>query len=459
MNASTMPGIMRLPPFGNYSSERAIEQVLDEAARRGERWFSICRIPFILLTAVPWIAPPELGGDQMNSYRTWIVVPAAILAIVFSLWVIRHTLRGRVPGWVLGLSVAVDAILAFLALLGNVLPALLGSPLPDDEYLGNFRSPDGFVILLIIGCSGFRLSPPVVWLSAGINILLGAILIHLDHAYFELLDKEPILEYDASRLGLLLVYIAGATALALLVARQSRALALAGARDALRAHRTQYALHCLLQDHHDVRSLLSSVNLNAELVLRDLDDNHPQRTNAEHLREDLRTVSALVTALRERSFQELAAADGCLETDLARAVDAVSSIVSRRFPNVCIESDVADQLSVVVAGGTVLLERVLLNLMINACEGDGTRGAAKVWIRAYRDGRYVHIRVEDDGPGFPEAMLRESLVHTGTSKREGSGLGLFLVQSVVTASNGHLAVGHRPGGGASVHLTLPGKTG
>jgi signal transduction histidine kinase len=454
MKASIMPGAGRALWSVETRPERVIEQVLDKAACRGERWFSLCRIPFILLTVVPFAAHGGLWSGQQIPPSAWVVMPAKLLAIVFSVWVIFRTLRGPVPTWVLGLSVAVDATLSFVTLLGNELP----TNLHRDGYPGNFRSPDGAVILLAIASSGFRLSSRVVWLSSGLNVLAAAILVHFDQAHFERLVFGSSLRYSQFSIVLMAIYGAAATAIALLVARQGRALAVAGAREALRAHRAQHALNYLLQEHHDVRSLLSSVNLNAELVARGLEDSHPQKVSAEYLREDLRTVSALVAALRERSFQGLAAADGCLEANLAASVRASAAMVSRRFAGVRIESDVPGELRAHVAGGAILLERVLLNLMVNACEGDGTRGAARIWIRARRERACVAVRVEDDGPGFSEAMLREPLAHTGTSKPQGGGLGLFLVQSVIHASSGHVTLGRRAGGGARVDIELPAAT-
>jgi signal transduction histidine kinase len=451
MNASIMPGAKQAIWSVETRPERVIEQVLDEAARRGERWFSLCRISFILLTVVPFAAHGGLWSDQQIPLGAWIMMPAKLLAIGFSLWVIARTLRGPVPTWVLGLSVAVDATLAFVTLLGNVLP----TNIHRDGYPGNFRSPDGAAILIAIASSGFRLSSPVVWLSTGLNVLAAAILVRFDQAHFERLVFGSSLTYSRFSIVLMAIYGAGATAIALLVAHQSRALAVAGAREALRARRAQHALSCLLQDQHDVRSLLSSVNLNAELVSRGLEDRHPQKVSAEYLREDLRTVSALVTALRERSLEGLAGSDGCLDADLAASVGASASMVARRFADVRIESDVPGELRAHVAGGAILLERALLNLMVNACEGDGTRGAARIWIRARREPAWVALRVEDDGPGFSDAMLREPLAHTGTSKPDGGGLGLFLVQSVIHASSGHVTLGQRPGGGARVELRLP----
>ncbi|HWN69127.1 MAG TPA: sensor histidine kinase, partial [Haliangium sp.] len=205
----------------------------------------------------------------------------------------------------------------------------------------------------------------------------------------------------------------------------------------------------------DVRSLLSSANLHAEALLRGMGADHPPRTQAEYLCADLRAVSALVSTLRERAFQELTASDGRLDAPVAAAVQAMTAQVSRRFSAVRIDRQVPEGLRVRLAGGVVVLERVLLNLLINACEGDGARGAAAVWIRAYRDDGSVHVRIEDDGPGFPDAVVHAPLAHAASTKPQGSGLGLFLVHAVISASAGRLILGRRAGGGAIVELVLP----
>ena len=59
--------------------------------------------------------------------------------------------------------VAVDATRAFVTLLAG----RAAVNLHRDEYLGNFRSPDGTVILITFASSGFRLCWPVVWWSTG----------------------------------------------------------------------------------------------------------------------------------------------------------------------------------------------------------------------------------------------------------------------------------------------------
>jgi signal transduction histidine kinase len=423
------------------SSEHAIDKVLDEAVRRGERWMSICRILFSLASFASITGGSWFWEGDRPSVRGWLTMSMGTCFIAFALWLIGRTSRGPLSRWILGLSVAADAIIVFIALLGNAL-------WPSPRYLGNFKSLHSAALLLVIMISGFRLSPRVVWLSVGLNTLSAVTLLYV--------DARVLCMADYRSWGLkVAIYVVAAASLALIVARQTRTLVMAGAHDALRAHRAQHALGTLLQDHHDVRSLLSSANLNAESLQRGLENDHPQKAHLEYLREDLRAMSALVSTLRERALQELTSAGGHLWADPASAVQAVMPLVSRRFPRVCIETDVPDDLRVLMAGGATVLERVLLNVLINACEGHGTRGAANIWVHARRKDGRVHIRVEDDGPGFPDAMLRAPLANTATNKSEGTGLGLFLAHGVISASEGSLTLGQRPGGGARVEIVLP----
>lgn len=101
--------------------------------------------------------------------------------------------------------------------------------------------------------------------------------------------------------------------------------------------------------------------------------------------------------------------------------------------------------------------RALLANAIKALEG---RGEAKVWVRLepYRSaGAKVVVRVEDNGPGVPEAIrdhLFEPFVTQG-SGRERLGLGLFLAASLLDMYDGRIRYDTAGGGGASFVLELP----
>ena len=101
--------------------------------------------------------------------------------------------------------------------------------------------------------------------------------------------------------------------------------------------------------------------------------------------------------------------------------------------------------------------QVLDNLILNACEGNGQNRASAVEVGVQRDpsGAGVVIEVADDGPGFAESLLTEPIEGFATSKKNGTGLGLYTSERLVRASGGTLERTNRAGGGACVRVTLP----
>jgi signal transduction histidine kinase len=104
----------------------------------------------------------------------------------------------------------------------------------------------------------------------------------------------------------------------------------------------------------------------------------------------------------------------------------------------------------------VALRRVLFNLVDNALRY-GT--SAHVTVREQNG--IVRLRVDDNGPGIPEAH-REDLMQPfsrmeASRSREtgGAGLGLAIVQTLVAAHDGTVSIGDAPKGGARITVTLP----
>jgi signal transduction histidine kinase len=111
-----------------------------------------------------------------------------------------------------------------------------------------------------------------------------------------------------------------------------------------------------------------------------------------------------------------------------------------------------------VEGDEVLLRQAFSNLLRNAVEAcAGARAAAAVEIRSEidPDQRVSRITVNDNGPGIPPAARERVFQPFFTSKRNGTGLGLSLVQKIVVFHNGRVVAGTSPAGGASLQVTLP----
>jgi signal transduction histidine kinase len=110
------------------------------------------------------------------------------------------------------------------------------------------------------------------------------------------------------------------------------------------------------------------------------------------------------------------------------------------------------------AGDRVLLERLVTNLLDNAIRYNVPGG----WVQATtgRQGDGVHLTVANSGQPVPADQLPglfEPFRRLGprTGAGAGSGLGLSIVQSVITAHGGQLSAHALPDGGLKIEITLP----
>ncbi|WP_285777015.1 ATP-binding protein [Microtetraspora sp. NBRC 13810] len=104
------------------------------------------------------------------------------------------------------------------------------------------------------------------------------------------------------------------------------------------------------------------------------------------------------------------------------------------------------------------LRQVLVNLAANSAAA----GARVMRITAVREEDMVRLEVADDGPGFPAGLpesASERFVRgdeARTAGRSGAGLGLSIVQALVSAHHGRLELTNGgPLGGAVVTVRLP----
>jgi C4-dicarboxylate-specific signal transduction histidine kinase len=67
----------------------------------------------------------------------------------------------------------------------------------------------------------------------------------------------------------------------------------------------------------------------------------------------------------------------------------------------------------------------------------------------------LRLSVRDDGPGFSGDQLGSGPKPFGTTKPNGTGLGLFTSERLVHACGGTMKRANRPEGGAEVTIELP----
>ena len=101
-----------------------------------------------------------------------------------------------------------------------------------------------------------------------------------------------------------------------------------------------------------------------------------------------------------------------------------------------------------------LLGSVLRNLLSNAVEHNDA-DTAEVHVEAAVDGDTVRLRVSDNGPGIPPSE-RESYFEAGNQDDSsvGQGLGLYLVDTLVTRYGGDVRIDDNEPRGTTVTVQL-----
>ena len=101
------------------------------------------------------------------------------------------------------------------------------------------------------------------------------------------------------------------------------------------------------------------------------------------------------------------------------------------------------------------LERVVANLVLNACEAVSPDSGLIV-ITTTGNQAYLEIGVWDNGPGIPP-KIQESVFRPFVSygKAEGNGLGLAIAKKIVEDHGGEIYVDGRSGTGTLFKITIP----
>jgi two-component system sensor kinase FixL len=140
---------------------------------------------------------------------------------------------------------------------------------------------------------------------------------------------------------------------------------------------------------------------------------------------------------------------------IARVLGFVGSDALERYCALVTEADPALPL---VEANQVQLQQVLLNLVVNAFEAMRETPVAerRVIIRSECESSLrVRVSVRDYGSGLPVGHPEQIFERFFSTKREGMGMGLAIVRTIITSHGGELNAENVKDGGACVYFSLP----
>ena len=227
---------------------------------------------------------------------------------------------------------------------------------------------------------------------------------------------------------------------------------------ALKAQQEQLRANLLRAISHDLRTPLTSISGNADMLLRGAVPQEDRQQLYGSIYDDTIWLINLVENLLSITRMDDSSIRIHLKPELVS--DIVESTLSR-----IVRRDTAHEIHVEIENDLLmanmdaqLIVQVLLNLLENAIKY--TPAGSQILIRAADAGDVVRISVSDDGPGIPDENKQHVFDLFFTSSgfagdaRRGLGLGLSLCRSIVSAHGGEISVSDNVPHGSVFSFTL-----
>ncbi|MDR2161172.1 MAG: two-component sensor histidine kinase [Desulfovibrio sp.] len=203
---------------------------------------------------------------------------------------------------------------------------------------------------------------------------------------------------------------------------------------------------------HEIRNPLGIISSSAELLLKRYAGADSVTTRIlqaiyEEARRLSRTVNDFLDYARPKQ-PRMGAVD--IHTLISQALAFLAPDLTGR--NIGVIRPQA-HIACLVAGDKDLLYRAFYNILINSIQAMEHAGILTISLSFKNN--MLEVSFRDTGPGFPAEHLQKVLDPFFTTKDDGTGLGLPIVNGILAVHGGTLTLSNDPAGGACVKVTLP----
>jgi PAS domain S-box-containing protein len=212
---------------------------------------------------------------------------------------------------------------------------------------------------------------------------------------------------------------------------------------------------------HELKTPLSSINLNTKLLQDERLPADERLRVTGHIRQETQRLQRMVSELLDVSRLDLGTGIqlDVRPTNLAEVLGYATATVQPQVTDKQLHLDV--QLSAELPAVRADVEKstwVLINLMANAIRYSPL--GSTLTVRAVPAGGVVQVSVQDRGPGIAaenheKIFQRFAQIPDKSGYRGGSGLGLSIAREFITAQGGRLWVESELGSGSCFFFTLP----
>ena len=201
---------------------------------------------------------------------------------------------------------------------------------------------------------------------------------------------------------------------------------------------------------HEIRNPLNGIRLSMQVLESRLRNRTVSADDVKLVIGEVDRMDALLSellAFREKKDVEV------FEQDVVPFVERCAELTQPQHPTAQIRVELGSEPHDLRARvDAQRLTQAALNLLLNAAEAAGDKGA--VLVRVLRKGDFVRIEVRDSGPGLSDEQQQHIFEAFYTTKANGTGLGLAVSRRLVREMGGDL-IHERSGRGATFVIELP----
>lgn len=208
---------------------------------------------------------------------------------------------------------------------------------------------------------------------------------------------------------------------------------------------------------HEIGNPLNSINIHLQLLDREigyLEDQEAGKELKELVEVSRKEVGRLDTIIRQflkalrPSLPERKPHK--LETLMEETLEVMQHEINDR--RMLVETDFAGNVPAVAVDDTQV-KQVFFNVIKNALQAMEDGGILK--IETHQSDRYTCVVIEDNGAGIDPEKLGAIYEPYHTTKAEGTGLGMMIVQRIMRDHGGEIEINSEPGRGTRLTLRFP----
>jgi signal transduction histidine kinase len=210
---------------------------------------------------------------------------------------------------------------------------------------------------------------------------------------------------------------------------------------------------------HEMRTPLTTVLFELAAIQNQLPADEKIGSAYESINREIARANQMIESLLVFSkFKELNIVPFFLHEFIERTLREIPA--HKISPRVNVQVHAENEIQVNSDGNR--LKQVFINVLFNALEAMNNQPQAAIHIRIYseykdlpKNVRHI-IAISDNGPGIPDSIKDRVLEPFFTTKKEGTGLGLYISYSIMKTLKGDLEI-QSSGQGTRVNLILPAK--